>query len=218
MKSCFTAAAVAVASLVLAACGSTPPTPEWKSGAHDDLQRFMASYFKGEARADSEFDRARAQLASTGQVALVARAELTKCAAATASLVFDPCDGFEKLRRDAPPAERAYADYLAGRATPAEVPLLPEQHRAIASGREDAASVQAIADPTARLVAAGVMFRMGRVSPQVVQLAADTASHEGWRRPLLAWLGVQAQRAERAGAKDEAERIRRRMALVSDGR
>jgi hypothetical protein len=175
------------------------------------------SYLQGEARADSEFERARLALAGTGQAALVARAELTRCAVAVASLVLDPCVGFDHLKEDAPAAERAYADYLAGRITPAQVPLLPEQHRAVASGREDAAVVQAIEDPVARLVAAGVMFRMGRASPQVLQIAVDTASHEGWRRPLLAWLGVQAQRAERAGARDEAERIRRRMALVSSG-
>jgi hypothetical protein len=204
--------------LALAACGSTPPAPGWQSGAHDDLQRFTASYLKGETGADSAFERARAQLASTGRPELVARAELTKCAVALASLVMEPCEGFERLRADAPPAERAYADYLAGRVTPAEVPLLPEQHRAVASGREDAGTLQSIADPVARVVAAGVMFRMGRASPQAVQVAVDTASREGWRRPLLAWLGVQAQRAERAGAKDEAERIRRRMALVSEGR
>jgi hypothetical protein len=204
--------------LILSACSSGPQAPGWQASAHDDLQRFEASYLKGEVRADSEFTRARSELAATGQPALVARAELTRCAVALASLVMDPCEGFEALRRDAPPAEVAYADYLAGRVTPAEVALLPEQHRAVAGGREDAASVQAIADPVARLVAAGVMFRMGRASPQVVQLAVDTASHEGWRRPLLAWLGVQAQRAEHAGAKDEAERIRRRMDLVGEGR
>jgi hypothetical protein len=204
--------------LILSACSSGPQAPGWQASAHDDLQRFEASYLKGEVRADSEFTRARSELAATGQPALVARAELTRCAVALASLVMDPCEGFEALRRDAPPAEVAYADYLAGRVTPAEVALLPEQHRAVAGGREDAASVQAIADPVARLVASGVMFRMGRASPQVVQLAVDTASHEGWRRPLLAWLGVQAQRAEHAGAKDEAERIRRRMDLVGEGR
>jgi hypothetical protein len=204
-------------ALALAACGGGPRAPRWRSGAHHPLQRVNASYLSGEARADSEFERARSELASTGQVALVARAELTRCAVAVASLVLDPCVGFEHLRSDAPPPERAYADYLAGRVTPAEVPLLPEQHRAVAGGREDAGVVQAIGDPVARLVAAGVMFRTGRASPQVIQLAVDTASREGWRRPLLAWLGVQAQRAERAGAKDEAERIRRRMALVTEG-
>lgn len=200
--------------LLLAACGNAPRAPGWQASAHDDLQRFTASYLQGEPRADSEFERARGELASTGQVALVARAELTRCAVAVASLVLDPCVGFDHLKDDAPAPERAYADYLAGRVTPAEVPLLPEQHRAIAGGREDVAALQAIADPVARLVAAGVMFRTGRASPQIVQLAVDTASHEGWRRPLLAWLGVQAQRAEKAGAREEAERIRRRMALV----
>jgi hypothetical protein len=201
-------------ALTLASCGNAPRAPGWQAGASDELRRFTASYLQGQARADSEFEQARGELASTGQVALVARAELTRCAVAVASLVMDPCDGFERLRRDAPAAERAYADYLAGRIAPAEVPLLPEQHRAVAGGREDVAAVQAIADPVGRLVAAGVMFRMGRASPQVLQLAVDTASHEGWRRPLLAWLGVQAQRAERGGAREEAERIRRRMALI----
>jgi hypothetical protein len=201
---------------LLAACGSRPPAPDWQANSHGALERFTSAYLKGEARVEAvEFERARTELAATGQPGLVARAELTRCAAAVASLVLDACDGFERLRADAPPAERAYADYLAGRITPAQVPLLPEQHRAVAAGREDPAAVQAIADPLARLVAAGVLFRMGRASPEVVALAADTASRQGWRRPLLAWLGVQAQRAERAGARDDAERIRRRMDLVS---
>jgi len=60
-----------------------------------------------------------------------------------------------------------------------------------------------------------VLFRLGRASPEVQVLASDTASAQGWRRPLLAWLGVQAMRAEQAGAVDEAQRLRRRMALVT---
>ena len=207
------------AAVLLAACGSQPPAPPWRANAADSLQRYSIAYFKGDARTEAaDFDRARSELASTGQPGMVARAELTRCAVQVASLVFEPCQGFEQLRRDAPPAERAYADYIAGRVTPADVPLVPEQHRAIAAGREDGGTLQAIGDPTSRLVAAGVLLRTGRATPQVVQVAVDTASQQGWRRPLLAWLGVQAQRAERSGHKDEAERIRRRMALVTEGR
>jgi hypothetical protein len=132
-----------------------------------------------------------------------------------ASLVMEPCEGFERLRADAPAAERAYADYLAGRIAPPDVPLLPQQHRAVAAGQGDAAAVRAIEDPLSRLVAAGVLLRTGRASPQVLELASDTASAQGWRRPLLAWLGVQAQRAEQAGATEEAQRLRRRMALAA---
>jgi hypothetical protein len=208
---------VAAALLALAGCADKPRAPDWQMNAHDSLGRFSTAYLKGDSRsAEVAFERARGQLASTGQSGQVARAELTRCAAAVASLVLDPCEGFERLRADAPQAESAYADYLAGRFTPAQVPLLPEQHRAVAGGREDAAAVAAIGDPLARLVAAGVLFRTGRASPQLVALAVDTASQQGWRRPLLAWLGVQAQRAERAGAREEAERIRRRMALIAE--
>jgi hypothetical protein len=207
---------VAALLLALAACADKPRAPDWKVNAHDSLEGFTTAYMKGDSRvAEVEFERARTQLASTGQASLVARAELTRCAAAVASLVQDPCEGFERLRADAPDSERAYADYLAGRIAPTQVPLLPQQHRAVAGGREDAAALEAIGDPLSRLVAAGVLFRTGRASPQVLALAADTASRQGWRRPLLAWLGVQAQRAERAGARDEAERIRRRMALIA---
>ena len=66
-----------------------------------------------------------------------------------------------------------------------------------------------------RLVAAGVLFRMGRITPAGIAAATDTASANGWRRPLLAWLGVEAARADAAGDRDAAARIRRRIELVS---
>ncbi|MDP3761621.1 MAG: hypothetical protein Q8R01_14020 [Ramlibacter sp.] len=205
-----------MAATVLAGCGNKPRAPDWQMNAHDGLERYVKAYLGGKARVESsEFERARAELASTGQPGLVARAELTRCAVRIASLVMEPCEGFDRLRGDAPAAERAYADYLAGRIAPPDVPLLPPQHRAAAAGQADAAALQAIEDPLSRLVAAGVLLRTGRASPQVLAVATDTASAQGWRRPLLAWLGVQAQRAEQAGATDEARRLRRRMALAA---
>ena len=45
-------------------------------------------------------------------------------------------------------------------------------------------------------------------------LAVDTASAQGWRRPLLAWLRLQQLRAERAGDATEALRLGRRIELV----
>jgi primosomal protein N'' len=74
----------------------------------------------------------------------------------------------------------------------------------------------AIKDPLSRLVAAGAVFRANRATPQVIAAAVDTASEQGWRRPLLAWLNVQALRAEKAGDTAEAARLRRRIALASE--
>ncbi|MDB5945226.1 MAG: hypothetical protein JWQ33_252 [Ramlibacter sp.] len=207
--------AVLLLVLLLAACSSKPRAPDWEMNAHGSLDRYLKAFMEGDVRVESaEFGRARDELARTGDAGLVARAELTRCALLVGSLVFGPCPGFEALRLDAPAAEGAYADYLAGKALPKDAPLLPPAHRAVAAASADAASVKAIADPLARLVAAGVLFETGRASPDVLQLAADTASAQGWRRPLLAWLGAQARRAELAGAVQEAERLRRRIALV----
>jgi hypothetical protein len=208
-----------ITCLLLVGCGNKPRAPDWQMNAHDGLERYVKAYLGGKSRVEaSEFERARDELESTGQPGLVARAELTRCAVRVASLVMDPCEGFERLRTDSPSAERAYADYLSGRIAPPDVPLLPAQHRAVAAGQGDAAAVQAIEDPLSRLVAAGVLFRTGRASPQVLAIAGDTASAQGWRRPLLAWLGVQAQRAEQAGAMEEAQRLRRRIALAAGER
>jgi hypothetical protein len=74
--------------------------------------------------------------------------------------------------------------------------------------------LKAIDDPLSRLVAIGVLFQRGGASPEAIALAVDTASAQGWRRPLLAWLGVQLELAETAGDTAAAEQLRRRIALA----
>ena len=206
MKCAFVAGTIA---LTLAACSSTPPPPDWQSNSKIAIERSIAAYLSGDTRIETlEFERARSEVGRTGRVDLVARIELLRCAGRVASLVFEPCAGFEGLRDQAEPAERAYADYLAGRATPQDVALLPAAQRGEA--------LKDIADPLARLVAIGVRFETGRADPAAITLAVDTASAQGWRRPLLAWLGVQLKRAEAAGADEEVRRLRRRIELVGE--
>jgi hypothetical protein len=205
---------------LLTACASGPPVPDWQMNAKASLERAVAAYLTGNARVEAaEFGRARSEVARTARFDLMGRVELARCAARVASLVFEPCAGFEKLRSDSEPAERAYADYIAGRLAPQAAAPLPAQHRAVAAAADDAAAaaaVQRIDDPLARLVAAGVLFQTGRANPAVIAQAIETASAQGWRRPLLAWLNVQLARAEKAGAAAEAQRLRRRIAIVQE--
>jgi hypothetical protein len=179
-------------TLVAAACGSTQPL-DWQANAASAMQSFQRHYFSGEtATAEAEFKSARTELARTGRADLVARAELVRCAVRTASLEFDDCPGFEALRYGARPEELAYADYLAGRA------------------RHSVGD-----DPLSRLVAAGVSLKSGSIDPAGISAAVGVASAQGWRRPLLAWLGVQEKRAADAGDSETAARIRRRIDLIS---
>lgn len=213
-------ALLALAGL-LAACASQPPAPQWQMTAQSALERYQTAYLDGNALVENaEFKRAGEQIARSGRTDLAARAALLRCATRVASLVFEDCAGFAAWRADATPADRAYAAYLAGRISAQDVELLPAPHRAAASASTDvaaAAAVQSIADPLTQLVAAGVLFRSGRATPALLATAADTASRQGWRRPLLAWLGAQEKQAELAGDRARAERLRRRIALASGG-
>jgi hypothetical protein len=177
----------------IAACSSAPPVPEWQGNAASALQAFQERYLAGDTRAaEMEFATARSELSATGKAELVARAELMRCAARVASLQFETCTGFEALRADAGAEERAYADYLEGR-----VPRSP--------GNE----------PLPRLVSYGVQLRTASITPEGITAATEIASAQGWRRPLLAWLGVQLKRAQDGGDSETAARLKRRMELVS---
>ncbi|HEX2199665.1 MAG TPA: hypothetical protein VHG88_13745 [Burkholderiales bacterium] len=178
---------------LLAGCAGGPQAPDWQANAAQALAAFQRLYFAGNTvAADSEFRLARSELARTGRADLVARAELVRCAVRAASLEFDACPGFERLREGAGPDEVAYAAYLAG------------------SG-----SAKTGAEPLSRLVAHAVALRKGAITPSSISAAVDIASAQGWRRPLLAWLGVQAKRAEAAGDGETAARVRRRIELIS---
>lgn len=209
----------AVLAALLAACAGTPAPPAWQSSAHGALQSFSSAYLSGNTRvADIEFARARSELAATGRASLVAQAELIRCATRVASLEFAPCTGFQALAEDVGPAEHSYAAYIAGRWQGLDPALLPAQHRALLATTTpagDKSQLAGIDDPLALLVAAGALLQNGRLTPADIELATDTASSQGWRRPLLAWLGVQSQRAQQAGAHDTVARIQRRIALVA---
>jgi hypothetical protein len=206
-------ALIALAATVLAACGSKPAQPSWKSNASSSLSAFSDAYLKGDTNiAETEFARARREMASTGRPDLVAHAELYRCATRAASLEYDNCPGFAAVAQDATAAERAYAAYLDGRWQGLDPLLLPESQRAMVQGK---GALAAIADPLSRMVAAGALMKAQRITPADIAVATSTASDQGWRRPLLMWLGVSLKRAQAAGDSAEAARIERRIELAS---
>jgi len=211
------AGAVGVCLLLTACAGGQPPL-DWQLNSKAAMGGAVTAYLSGDSALEArQFELARSEVARTGRADLVARIELIRCAARVASLQFGACDGFEKLRSHASPPERAYADFLAARLSAPDIDLLPAAQRAVAASSNPetaSASLRAVEDPFSRLVAAAVLFEAGRANPSAITLAVDTASSQGWRRPLLAWLNVQAMRAEKAGATDEAERLRRRIGLL----
>jgi hypothetical protein len=202
------------ACLQLAGCAGTPPA-DWQLGARDGLASYQGAYFSGSSRAAAgALQLARRELSATGRPALVAHAELYACALRVAALDFDDCPGFLALAADAAPAERDYARYLAGDWRGLQSAALPGTAQAAIRG--GSAALAGIAEPVSRLVAAGALLRAGRMTPEGITLAIDTASAQGWRRPLLAWLGVALARAEAAGDAPAAAQLKRRIALAAE--
>jgi hypothetical protein len=217
------AAIVLSLAALLAACAGGPAAPAWQADAKGATDRAASAYLRGEGKAhEAELARARAAVAATGRAGLAARVELMDCALRAAALDFGPCPRFEALRTEAAAADHAYADYLAGRALTREaIALLPPAQQAAANARAAAAEgavppavTQGIDDPLARLIALAVLFQAGRASPALMAQASDAASAEGWRRPLLAWLKVQALHAQKAGDAAALAALQRRIALV----
>lgn len=219
----------ALAGLIVA-CSSAPPPPEWQGAAFSALNSFTAAYLEGNTRvAEFEFKRAQSEVARTGRTDLMARLVLVRCAAQVASLEPGGCAAYDEWAPDAVPAEQNYADLLAGRWQQVQPDLLPPAHqgwvRQVRTSLVSAAQAGSakppvpglltqIPAPQARLMAAALLLKTELLTQADIELAIDTASNQGWRRPLLAWLGVQRQRALAAGDLQAAAAVQRRMDLV----
>ena len=215
--------AAGCAAVWLTACAATAPVPEWKLRASAALDRATQAALSGESRrAQADYTEAFEQIARSGQLPVMARAYLLKCAVQAASLDFTICTEFEARRRDASAEDLAYAAYLQGTLSSAELSALLPQHRpfALLSPSSSVASATLLAalkaepDPLTRLVAASVLLRTGRASPDVIAVAVETASVQGWRYPLPSWLKAQVVLANKSGNRALAEDAQRRLDVV----
>ncbi|MDA8449056.1 hypothetical protein M5C97_09275 [Acidovorax sp. NCPPB 3859] len=201
-----------LAAALSAGCAQRPPAPEWEMNARGAADRATQAYLSGNDRvAVQEWRRAREETARTARPDLLARVVLLECATRVASLAQVGCPDFAPLRDGAAAAERAYADYLEGRAGGAEVELLPPAQRAALAG---GAAALAGEDPLARLLAAAVLHVRGQGGADVSRHAIDAASSQGWRRPLMAWLLLAEQDARASGDAQRADQLRQRLDVL----
>ena len=115
---------------------------------------------------------------------------------------------------DAGQAENAYFRYLTGQLAEGDLALLPAAQQA---AWRNPSSLNDIADPLSRLLAAAVLLHAGRLPPAASQIAIDTASQQGWRRPLAHWLQLEEERLNRAGdAAAAAVMARQRARVLAD--
>ncbi|MOA05217.1 hypothetical protein D3C78_1248080 [compost metagenome] len=209
--------------MALAACGNQPPAPDWALNAETAADRATKAYLRGDQRVQAlEWGKARSEVERTASPQWLARLALMRCAVEVASLEWNGCAGFTDVAVDAAPAEQAYARYLQAQPLSAQdIALLPAAQQPVARVLQSAAggesgltAVKGVEAPLSRLVAAGVVLRARGPSDALLAEAVETASSQGWRRPLLAWLLLSAEQAQRAGQLDSAQALQRRVRVL----
>ena len=203
------------------------PVPQWQGASAQASTRGVQAYLVGMTPvARLEFERARSALSSTANLEAVANLELLQCAVRAASLESVYCAPSIDASAMSQ-AQLVYRDYLNGQLpSDQQRALLPNAQQqvalAIGSGGNVAGVVadlvQAAQQPGTQLLSAllacGIAQQHKRASLEVAMQAVDMASAQGWRKPLLAWLRVQATLADEAGHQQLAQQSRQRIALL----
>lgn len=208
-------------ALALSACGGGPKAPDWKLDSISLIERYKKAELKGQnTLAESYFQQALAASGSAARIEETARLHLTRCATRQASLAFEPCSGYlEYAKLGATPEDAAYHHFISGQWDGLDVGKLPAQYRDFASNRDPARNagiLQKIDDPLSRLVAASIAVMRKQADAATLQLAAEAASGQGWRKPLLVYLKLQEAQAAQKGDPAELARLRARIKLVED--
>lgn len=220
----------------LAGCGAVKPPPAWQAKTVSASDAAVSAYLQGQVKISAiQMKQAQFSASSTGRPDAVYRLNLLQCALDVSSLSETPCPRPEDvgIRSDSFDTDvraelEAYRAYLLGDSLDETAQArLPKAQRAAAAlgGTADEAEalkvLVGIEEPLSRLVAAGVwLHRQNIASPSqkgVIALAVDTASQQGWRRPLAAWLTRQLRVAQAAGDTATAQHAQARLEVVLNG-
>ncbi|MFO7568211.1 MAG: hypothetical protein R6W75_00300 [Smithellaceae bacterium] len=206
---------------LLCSCGSAQ-VPDWKDKGFRHLENYKDYFLSGrEDVTEPHFLKARREIAASNDLNLLALAYLTKYALHAASLEdFDAAD-FAKLQRLEPnEANMAYCHFLKGNFSAIDARVLPARYAGVVKAAlardtsQAAREIPLIADPLSRLIACGVWVKYVRSDESILLVAVATASENGWRRPLWAYLAKLQSYYEERGEKARAEAVNERLQIL----
>jgi hypothetical protein len=203
---------------LLAGCGGKTPPPDWKVDSSDLIERYTKHELRGEnILAERYFQQAINAAGGAGQVAETARLWLVRCAVRRASLDDDDCSEYVELAKFATTDEdRAYYQFITLDWTAVQASRLPSHYAALLAGSADKrlAQIEGIDAPLSRLLAASLIVQRGEADDALLSLATETASAEGWKRPLLVYLKLAEKRASARQDAAALAAIQARIRLV----
>ena len=210
--------------LLLVGCGTTKPVASWLSAGYNQLDNYKKHYLSGQDKiAAIEFNDALKEIKKSGDLEILARSYLIRMALQTATI--QDLAGAEYLKIEAvqpSPANRNYYAFLQGNSAQVDEKLLPAQYLDFAAALrrtgtdESLRAIAQINEPLAQLVAVGILVRLGQDNEAVLQSAIATASAEGWKKALLAYLSRLKAYYEGKQERSKALAIEQRMNIIKD--
>ena len=208
--------------IVLTACGSKP-APEWIGASYNHLEGFKKHYLRGNERlAEKSFQRALEEVKSSGDLEAMAIVHLTKLAVLTAVLEkFEDREYLHLAAADSALPHFHYYSFLKGSLEGVDTDQLPAQYRhflkALRKGSPSEIQREAsrIDDPLSRMIAIGLVVRGGQENELLLNGAIETASRQGWKRPLLAYLKRIERYYDSTKEMNKAADVRKRLELIS---
>lgn len=209
-------------ALFICACWSAKPIPVWKDKAYMHLDDYKTSFLAGrEESTEPHFIKARREIAASNDLGLLTIAYLTKYALHTASLENFDSSEFAKLYKLEPnPSDMAYCHLLKGNFAAVDVKALPDRYAGVlkaALARDltmAAREITAIDDPLSRLIACGVCVKYLPSDETILQTGISTASANGWRRPLWAYLNKLQEHYLETGDQNKSTAVKARLDLL----
>lgn len=201
---------------------ATVEIPEWTSVSFNHLESYKKTFLAGGRDiAELHFQKANEEIKKSGDINLLVRAQLTRCALHAALLEAIPENDYLELEKLNPmPDNRQYFLFLRGDFHLVDSDRIPAQYRdslkAIKLGdvKEIQQALLKIENDLSRLIACGLVVRYGRYNEAILQTAIDTASKNGWKGAILVYLTAMQQYHEKQSEPDKAARVRKLLELI----
>jgi hypothetical protein len=208
--------------LLLAGC-STKPAPVWISAGLKQLEMFKQDFLTGRDQTITEFHFRKAveELKKGGDADLLGKAWLTRMALQIAVLAAMEEGDYLKIEAgQSVSVNRNYYLFLKGSVAAVDIALLTDSYqpfwKAFRSGdsAKAAVAIASIEDPLSLLIAAGLAVRHNLENDTILRTAVETASRNGWKNALLAWLERLKSFHEAVGDSAAAAAVSRRIDLM----
>ena len=210
-------------SILVFGCGSKP-IPDWKNASFNQLESYKKNYLIGKTKiAELHFSKAIEEIKKSGDLKIMTMAYLTKSAVNVAVLEnFDDRDylNLEAVQDD--PENKNFYNFLKGLFEQVDESLLPREYRGFLKtlrhgGEKDMEQeIAKIEEPLSKLIAAGLLVRQHRCPEMILKAAADTASENGWKKALVAYLTELQSFYETKKEMEKAANIQRRLQLINN--